>query len=221
MNATQLSKLARRYFLAEFPGYVYGARLLYAQPVRDLIRGFYLEPTSADPAAMYVWCFVQPLYIPADHIIFTFGFRIHELDKPGRARWIIASQNESEKIGELVRQMKSQGLPYLAQLATPADIAEKLLDVRPNVDPLFAAEAIAFSYAAAGQHEAAVSALRQLEKMLKETMVQPNESITKLLERSTELLNCLEQGPTETRSLLDRWIAATKLALRVESCRRS
>lgn len=49
--------------------------LLFLQPLRGVIRGVFLE-RSDNPNLFYVRVFVQPLWVPVDHLIFNLGDRI-------------------------------------------------------------------------------------------------------------------------------------------------
>ena len=117
MNNSELKKLILQYV---DPKLLENSKLhkniLYQSPVSDFLKGFCFEQSGFDKESFYLWCFIQPLYLPSENIVLTFGKRI----LPQKTeKWIIEKDNESEIINifnDINNKIKNEGLAYIDEL---------------------------------------------------------------------------------------------------------
>src|SRR5260370_2788747 len=85
----------------------------------------------------------MPLYVPSDHIYFTFGGRLGALSGHQERWWTISDDNESEVMKEVLSLIRTEGLPFLDRIKNPRNLAEYIhRDVHPDnrrTDPYLAA----------------------------------------------------------------------------------
>ena len=70
--------------------------MLFFSPIDEILSGFYVEEIKD---YMYLWSFQQPLFIPQNHIHFTFGKRLRGRD--GNAIFHLDSKNILRTIDEV------------------------------------------------------------------------------------------------------------------------
>jgi hypothetical protein len=83
-------------------------------PVKDIVGGFCFERSASDKSSIYIWWFVQPLFIPGSMIYLTFGNR---LEKSYRNQsWDnLDSAETTEKIKEIIKK----NMPLIESLLEP------------------------------------------------------------------------------------------------------
>jgi hypothetical protein len=128
-------------------------RLLALLPLGRILRGCYLEDSS-DENRLYVWAFVQPLYVPASTIVFDLGKRLGGMS----ATW---SVDVPEALATMIER---EGLPFCKPINSPEAVADwELLNGRCDA---FALEAKAYSLIAAGRVDESLSVVDRLEREL-------------------------------------------------------
>lgn len=70
-----LNNLIKKEILPNCKGFNYHRRLLFKEPIKDLIAGFCFERIDDH---LYLWCFFEPTFYPCNYIYFTFGERIRD-----------------------------------------------------------------------------------------------------------------------------------------------
>lgn len=152
MKRNEYQTVARA-IVAAIPGFTSKRRLLMLRPVERILRGLYVEDSSA-AGQFYLWVFVQPLYVPATTVTFALGHRLGGGSRTWRA-------GEATSLIELIR---SDGLPFL----TNKDSAEKLADSleRSGNDDANTLEAKAYSLVAANKFDDAIASFDTLTRML-------------------------------------------------------
>jgi hypothetical protein len=174
-------------------------RLLAATPRGRILRGIYIEDSS-DPTRVYVWAFVQPLYVPASTVVFDFGKR---LGAPSKT-W---STGDEDALAVVVRD---EGVPFFSPVSSPGALASwGLLDGRG--DP-YAQEAKAYSLVASGQFSDGAQALHELAGSLSGGTAWMIE----MQKRAERLAGLAETNPTAAHELLATWESGTASALRVQ-----
>ena len=190
---------------SQLPGYFRKGRLIFAVPIRDVLRGFYIEDSDFSETAFYVTVFFLPLYVPTSHIHFAFGkrLRVH-----GGDRWDLGDPTVRET---LLNCMQAEGLSFFAGAAEPSELARTIEERWHGSRDPYALEGIAYSLARTGEFNAAVAALSGLRSILRpEIRWQAHMD-----ERAARLQNCIAVGAEGARELLDSWKAETVESLKL------
>jgi len=198
MTNKQFAKLAQNLVL-DLPGYVIKGQLMIAAPLRHMVRGLCFESSSHDKDAFYIWMFYMALYVPADSIHFTFGDRL--TDSTGSDRWDATMPKLVEELRAAVQQ---QAIPFLAGIDTPLEIAQRAAVSCDLTDP-HVCEAMALSFARAGQIDRAISALQELIKVMRLDFDWERE----LHARAKAFLLLLQNDADKAQKQLDAWEAET------------
>lgn len=77
MTNTDIKKINEKYFntiISE--SFSLKGNILYHIPLIDFILGFCFETSKNEKDSLYVWSFIQPLYVPTDSISLSFGKRL-------------------------------------------------------------------------------------------------------------------------------------------------
>lgn len=156
MKANQWKPLFRSYLLPHLPHFKIRGSLLYAEPVEWLLRGFSFETSGWDSASFYLWFFVQPLYIPSDHIYFLFGKRIAD------SNLRIEQGREEECMSVVLDFIQQQGISFIEQVHTPEDLANKARTIHPSPSDPNVCETIAYSLILSGRYDDADKELKRL-----------------------------------------------------------
>jgi hypothetical protein len=119
MNNSELKKLISKYVDPKLlKDLTLHKNILYQSPVSDFLKGFCFEQSEYDKESFYLWYFIQPLYIPSEDIVLTFGKRI----TPKKAeRWILEKDNESKMkniFNEINDKIQNEGLVYINELGS-------------------------------------------------------------------------------------------------------
>jgi hypothetical protein len=170
----------------------------------SVLRGFFFEDSSFSQNTLYVWVFVQPLYVPSTNVHFTFGRRLtNKAAGASYESWEITDSNLEEQARLILREILAEGLPYLAHLSTPDQLATNLESATGLRDNVFVREAIAYSLAWIGHYK---SALRVLHKLA--APVRDRES-TQISTRAEELVAAINASPVSTAKLMNSWTKFT------------
>jgi hypothetical protein len=77
MTNTDLKKIIEQHFSSLISDeFKLKENILYQMPLSDFIIGFCFEKSRNEKDSAYVWSFIQPLYVPNDSIILSFGKRL-------------------------------------------------------------------------------------------------------------------------------------------------
>lgn len=139
----------------ELPGYVAQGRMVFAAPIGHAIRGIYLDQSEA-PMQFYAQVFLQPLFVPVDHVGFNIGWRLGE-----GSRW----KADDTSSRELITVVKRDALPFLGRIRSPQDVAEAAAWLEKPLDP-YVQQAIAYAYVRSGESSRALAALNRLVGLL-------------------------------------------------------
>ncbi|MCX6900719.1 MAG: hypothetical protein NT105_18730 [Verrucomicrobia bacterium] len=207
MKTAELKRLFRRYISPAFPSLRLKGHLIYVAPVEAILRGFCFD-TSAFDRSFTIECFIQPLYIPCDHLVFSFGSRLGKDD----VKWLCPEEESEESLAKkIMSRIQNEGIPFLDTIKTPHEF---LLKYGPpdNPDVLHEFEAVAFSmcYENPSQKEVEGS-FRSLFKALERHM--DTDWVRKMHVQAEELLTNYRKSPAQAKALLNRWIEHTKSKL--------
>ena len=96
----------------DFKDYRLKNRLLVRVPIGHILCGILFEPSAFSKEPFYINAFVQPLYVPSDHLVLTFGIRV-----PGQWQYV---PSEIDKVASLVsKALEEHALLFFPSLATP------------------------------------------------------------------------------------------------------
>lgn len=190
--------LTKRLMAAEPDLYQVG-NLIVKVPLGRVLRGFYLE-NSSDSSRIYVWVFVQPLYAPSSTVSFNLGKR---LGGPSRT-W---SLDDAEA---LVMAVREEGLPYIGQISSPADLAN-WCELHSSTDP-YSVEARAYSLVADGRFAEGSRALEELASNLSSQV----GWMAEIKERASQLATRLRKDPHAALDLLSTWEVFTIASLGIQ-----
>jgi hypothetical protein len=141
-------EIVKRKILEVVPHLHSRGSILAATPRGRVLRGFCIEKSS-DEERVYVWCFVQPLYVPATTTVLSLGKRI---GGPSRS-W---STSDIDTMEQPIRD----GAGFFAPLLSPEELSRwEVLDNRTDE---YGLQAKAFSLLLSGRREMALPLLREL-----------------------------------------------------------
>ena len=204
MKTKEFVNLEKR-LLQDFPGFAIKGSMMFISPVGHTLRGFCFETSGFDKRAFYLWSFFMPLYVPSEHIHFTFGERIG-----GNKRW----NADQPELGAALRSEMLKELPFLYSLKTAKDVANALEPMTKRTNP-HCHEAFAYTLIRSGKIGAAAEALNRLLKLIDMTV----EWQQKIAERVGLIQGKLLKNPEEALKQLDIWESETASNLGFEVLR--
>jgi hypothetical protein len=163
---------------------------LIATPLRRVICGICLNG-SQTPDSYYIEPFVQPLYVPTDHLHLTFGIRLLG------GCWLCHVPGD---IDVAVREIVFAGAPYYRAHATPEALACWPL-LSDSANP-HCGEAWAYSLIATHQYERADRALSELVQAMADSRY---ESELELRSRVEGVMRLLRESPPRAVEQLAEW----------------
>jgi hypothetical protein len=195
MKKKQFEALCKT-LLPDLPGFACKGRLLYAQPIGHVLRGFCCDDSSFNPEKFAVTVFFLPLYVPTKHLHFNTGIRLKD-EKGCDIWWNLEDELLREEFLACIRR---EGLPFLQNVAQPRQVVATIQQLGPRSDP-YRLEAIAYSLAMADEYVAAQSALDRFIRALDVKIVWQAE----MMERGKALRQYLERDPQGAKRLLEEW----------------
>jgi hypothetical protein len=199
MKNKQFESLCKT-LLPHLPGFACKGWLLYAEPVDHILRGFCCDGSGFDATKFTVYVFVLPLYVPTNHLYFTFGNRLKD-DRGCEKWWNVNDRSVRE---DLLFRVRSEGLPFLNGIRSPRDLVKKAQELPATLDP-YKFETIAYSLAMAEDVDVARQALDRLVKALDRSISWQAE----MMERATQLAGKLSTDPQGAKHQLVEWEQAT------------
>ncbi len=219
MKGPVAERLSRRHLLPSLPGFRAKKAWLLADQPGYLLRGFAFESSGFDPTKFTMWAFIQALYIPSTEITFTVGNRLGRLSGGSERWWWLTDENESQVMGEVLAHIQREGLPFLQKFTSPADLADRAVEVTRAPDNVHIVEAVAYSLVLADRHREALEALARLRKLLGKIAADLSWP-PGMTERVQLVDGALQRDPREARALLDEWREETIRNLRLSEERR-
>ena len=181
--------------------------LLYLIGPDGLLKGLYIEDSGFDKNAFYLWAFFLPLYVPTQHVSFTFGKRL-----ANGKRW---NNVDGEALArELTRAVLDEAIPFLGQADTPQQFAERVERFVENARDPYVARAKAYSLARCGNAQGAVAELRNLNSLLR-SMDGMAPWTDVMLNEATAFSARVEADFESAKRMLDFWEAESRQHLRI------
>jgi len=205
LRETEIVSLQRQHLLPELPTeFRQHNTLLYKAPVGLVLQGFDFDRSSYDKRAVAVFCFVQPLYIPNDHLWFNFGDRLRDLET-NRDWWVVPETNPETVMRSIAQVMRVRGLEFLAKYQGPADLA----GWRVGLDNPNNAEGVAYSKLLKGDVNGARRSLASLMMLATSDEVGGRPWVGEIASRAGRVSAALEQDLEAAKALLVSWRAET------------
>jgi hypothetical protein len=193
--------------LPALPGFAARKSLVYRHPVEFFLCGISFETSSFSSDSVAVTAFVQPLYVPQDHLVYTFGFRLgdYEINEGTEAKVF-------QEIGDSVRRC---ALPFFDRLdgldrfcANLAELHEEAPRKVPPLEREQVKEVLAYAELLRGQKDRGLELLRDMIEGA--TFPEP-------VERAEEVIRAVtERGLEAGQALLHEWRAATARNLKLQ-----
>lgn len=116
MTNAEIKKLVDTSFMTFIEkGFRLHKDILCIEPLNNMIVGFCFEKSGFHKDSLYVWSFVQPLYVPNEHIILTFGKRVRN------EQLQIKNNKEFDKdVKELSKLMNKEIEVFLNEVSSPS-----------------------------------------------------------------------------------------------------
>lgn len=221
MKKKEFEAIGKR-LLPHLPGFAVKGPLLFLQPVGHTLRAICFNG-SIDPRSFYVQIFLEPLFVPSEHIGFNIGWRLRG-GTGGSSSWNADAPN---LIPELIAALGREALPFLSRVHSPRDVAEVASAIHPVKGPIaqetvpytsgdpIKQQAIAYALARDGDVAEAGEALDRLVNLLHEEVPWQHE----IAERARVLKSQLLRDPAAARRQLDVWEAETAKNLGLEEFR--
>lgn len=119
MNSRAWQQLARSHIVGRIPGLLLSGSLLHLPDTAWLLRGVAMV-ASASSDSFGLWAFVQPLYVPADRLVFRYGRRLTRVGDRHQATW--PAQSATVVGAEIAASVRAQAMPLLLGVRAPADL---------------------------------------------------------------------------------------------------
>lgn len=208
MKSREFKRLAARYLLPSLPNMAIRGTIAYTQPVCDVLRGYYFQG-SAFNKTFLVTAFVQPLYVPSETFVLTFGRRLGG----GAGRWWDLAAGEAETMNEITAMLINEGSTMTSVGASAQTFAETAGMLVSNPPTLAVREAIGYSWLMAGQPERASTELQHVVDG-----IAADEQVgwtAAMRARAVWLLSNLHQDSSAVRLQLEQWRDQSTKALGV------
>ena len=186
---------------AFLPGFEAKGQLLFANPVGDILRGFFFDGSDYSRTAFRIVGFFQPLFPAMNHVHLTFGERLR--DDSGRDGWDAA---QPDFMSSLRRAVLVEA-PRIQAVKDATSAAVILFATKS--ENLHGAEAYAQCLARSNNVSAAQVEWSQLAGRLERNIVWQED----MLARIEALSAAFSVSDDKGNELLDTWANATRLAL--------
>jgi hypothetical protein len=211
MTGKRLASLFKRYLRAGLPQMEQRGSLVYRRPIGDLLCGCHFESSGFGRDRFVLHAFVQPLYVPAQTVVLSFGRRLGERGE----RWFdLGEQPEAEVMGEVLRLIQMEVVQLCARFRGPFDFADHGAELASNPrDPYFL-EAVAYSHALAGGYDRASAEIARLLAGLQskdELLPWEREMIRRNQQLDARLRDCPEGAVADLRGWRDETLRAIGL----------
>jgi hypothetical protein len=175
--------------------------VIFADPIGHILRGISFDSSSHGAEAFYVHTFFQPLCVPAEHMHWTLGFRLTDMD--GYDGW---NSNRSDLLIALRDAVMAKALPFLASVET-LEGAARTAEAISSSSPV--QENAAFCWLLAGDVKRAASLLENSCNWLSRNVDNDIAWQLELLRRIEHVRDLLQNDPDAAVKQLLVWEAET------------
>jgi len=193
--------------LPELPGFAVKGSLMFARPVKEILRGIYFAGSDFDKTSFYVNVFALPLCDPTTHLYFNFG---SSLRIAGGDRW---NSNDPDVLADLGAAIRRDAVPFLSRAESILGFVE--LAKSSSTGNPHTPKAIAFALARAGRVDEAVNVI---DKLLPELDLEVKWQ-SEIADIAKALRAKLLSNPSTARQQLESWEAESVRNLGLEGFR--
>lgn len=197
MKNQEIQKLNRKYISPTLEGYVASGHLLVYTPVDFLLRGYCFEGSNSTHDQFTVSAFVQPLYVPSDRIVLSYGKRLGIIVGKPEKWWEIDPRNASNVMQDVLNVIQMQAEPILKLFTTPQSFIDNLSKLHDNEKDLYRNEAIAYSFVLERDLLQARKAFIRLMPGLDQMIAKGVPWVRALQDRAQLILRHVELGDVE------------------------
>jgi hypothetical protein len=119
LKSATCERLVRNYILPSLSSFHVKGKLLFAEPVRHLLRGYYFEDSAFDATRFAVCVFVQPLYVPSSVLVFNFGSRLGSIVGKAEIWWNLSAESEKSIMADVLSRICYEAEPRFGSIADP------------------------------------------------------------------------------------------------------
>lgn len=195
-------------YLPDFT-YVPKPKAICHVPVGSVFRGMIFDSSGFSATAFYPEVFSQPLYVPQDSFILTFGVRL-----PGN--WEYEEGQEDVLASKLIQSMKREGaLKLWDDLSSPEQLTKNLSKYHSNSNDPYLQQAIGYSFAVCCQFAEALRWLDKCGATLRQMQRRDPEIkwFGPLLDEVTKLRDLVASDPAAAKRQFDEWTESTRSSL--------
>ena len=206
MKNSQFASLARKIdMVGLLPGFIVKGALVYAVPVGDILRGICFS-RSGDKNGFYVHYFFQPMFIPVEYVILSFGQRLRT--QSGSEWWSIDDIRLEEEFRHAILMVAK---PFLSEIDDLEGVVGLLRKITPNL--VNTREYRAATLARLGRLLEARDEWTELLALLDHK----NRWEADVAQRVSVLQGAFARSMAEGQAQLDAWAAETRTNLKLSA----
>jgi hypothetical protein len=199
-------KIVSDIILGEVSGFSRNGSLIFAQPLSDCLRGFFINSTR--PGRFYLHVFFQPLFVPCDIINLNAGFRLR--DGQGRE---LGYTDSPLLASDIARAVAKDALPFL-EITSDTSNKRAIIDWATGwwakgQSLAMHAEAVASCHASLGEIDKAEPLWEGILQWLRPDIPWQVDKQKIILEIRTAFREGIDVGNAK----LDKWTEQTKVKL--------
>jgi hypothetical protein len=206
MKKREFQKFAALYLVPQLSGFVADGNLIYRVPVGEILLGFLFDRSAFSAESFQPQAFVQPLYIPSEHLVLNLGERFGGV-------WKFQAGGEQTLAQRLLHAIHDTGLPFIAKLSSPSQLVQIIRKERPWLDRSdYLQQVVAYSLILLGKNDEALESLDKLAET-----VNPINDVRPWVKKIHTDVGVLKQAmmrdPEDARRMLRRWTEETRQKL--------
>lgn len=213
MKKKRIEQLIKKYLFPYLNDFEVKGNLMFKKPIKEILNGFYFESSGFNSDTFYIYSFIQPLYVPSETLLFTFGDRI---GKKYGSSFTIEEENENEIMANVLNSINREGMKIIKKLDTPPKVAKNLSKFTDSPDDPCVLEAIAYSLILENCYNDAAEIFDRIKSLIENESDVP-EWYNEILSRIDELKKIKLESPNGVLELLNSWIKQTTENLKLQS----
>jgi hypothetical protein len=211
MKGKIIERVAKLEILPHLPEWAVRGKLIYMSGPNDILRGVCIDSSAFSASDVYVQLFAMPLYVPRDHLTFTYGKRLR--DSSGWERWSVDPDFPVDFVRDLLTALKADGLRFLEKFATPNGVLT-YINASEGGNDFWRLHTKAYTHAYLGNLEKADNLLSILideaAKALKNSPWTKN-----VADHATLLRGYIRRGRDEVHEVMESWVHYSREKLKL------